>query len=258
MKNITFKKNENYAIVTIHRPEKLNALNTDTVSELHQTMQQIADDKSIRCIILTGAGEKAFVAGADISQITDLDADSGQQFSANGQSVFRYIEKMPIPVIAAVNGFALGGGCELAMACHIRIASSKAKFGLPEITLGIIPGYGGTQRLPRLIGLSNALQLMLTGDMIGAEKAQQLGLVSEVVDHDQLMERAEKLAAKLARQAPIAVKTILNAVYQGMDMELEAAINLEATCFGEVCETDDMKEGTTAFIEKRKANFKGK
>lgn len=258
LKNLLIEKKEKYAIVTLNRPEKLNALNHETIGELEQVMRELDNDQNVRCVILTGAGEKAFVAGADISQITKLNSESGKEFALRGQRVFRYIERMKKPVIAVVNGFALGGGCELAMACHIRIASSKAKFGQPEINLGIIPGYGGTQRLPRLIGLSNALQFLLTGEMIDADRALALGLISEVLEPDKLMDSAKSLAGLLTSRAPVAAQYILEAVYQGMDTNLENALNVEAKYFGDVCNTDDMKEGTAAFLEKRKPNFTGK
>jgi enoyl-CoA hydratase len=257
-KNLLVEKKEKYAIVTLNRPEKLNALNNETIGELEQVMRELDNDQNVRCVILTGAGEKAFVAGADITEISNLDSKSGKEFALRGQGVFRYIEGMKKPVIAAVNGFALGGGCELAMACHIRLVSSKAKFGQPEINLGIIPGYGGTQRLPRLIGLSNALQLLLSGEMIDADRALALGLASEVSEPDKLMESAESLAGLLTSRAPLAVQYILKAVYRGIDTDLENALDIEAKYFGEVCDSEDMKEGTAAFLEKRKANFSGK
>lgn len=257
-KNLLVEKSERYAVVTINRPDKLNALNIETVEELEKAMQALNEDEAIRAIILTGAGEKAFIAGADISQITSLDSESGKSFALRGQKIFHFVEKMRKPVIVAINGFALGGGCELAMACHIRLASTKAKFGQPEIKLGIIPGYGGTQRFPRLIGLSNALQLLLTGDMINAENALRLRMVSEVVEPEQLMERATALASQLAAQAPLAVRYILEAVYRGVDTDLENALSIEAEYFGKSCATEDMKEGTTAFLEKRAPAFKGK
>ncbi len=258
LQNLLVSKRNSYAIVTVNRPDKLNALNSETIAELEQVMQELNRDKSVRCIILTGAGEKAFVAGADITRITDLSEASGKEFSLDGQNTFRHLELMHKPVIAAINGFALGGGCELAMACHIRIASTKAKFGQPEINLGIIPGYGGTQRFPRLIGLSNALHLLLTGEMIDAARAYQLGLVSEVLEPEKLMERAEALASLLAGKAPLAARYILQAVYRGAGTDLDKALNIEATCFGKACATEDMKEGTAAFLEKRKPEFKGK
>ncbi len=256
--NIIVERREPIAIVTINRPEKLNALNIATIESLDTTMHKLNEDSAIRAIVLTGAGQKAFVAGADISEITRLDQSSGEAFATRGQKVFRFIETMTKPVIAAVNGFALGGGCELAMSCHIRIASSHARFGQPEINLGIIPGYGGTQRLPRLIGLSNAIYLLSSGEMISAEKALQLGLVSEVVESEQLMERAATLASALSQKAPLALQYILEAVYRGMDTDMDSALAIEARLFGKSCETEDMREGTSAFLNKRKPMFKGK
>lgn len=258
MDNILLKKFDNYATVTINRPDKLNALNQDTVNELFHIMQGLHDDSNIRSIIITGAGPKAFVAGADISEIVRLDAESAQKYAENGQAVFRFIEKMPKPVIAAVNGFALGGGCELAMACHIRYAAANARFGLPEVNLGVLPGYGGTQRFPRLVGLSNALPLILTGDMFDAQKALQIGLVSAVFEAEQLLPEATNLAERLAGQAPIAVKLILQSVFNGIDQDIDSAFQLESANFGRACATEDMREGTRAFLEKRKANFTGK
>jgi enoyl-CoA hydratase len=256
-KNLLFEKKDNIAIITINRPEKLNALNGETVTELSDAFQYIHSQNKIRAVIVTGAGEKAFVAGADIKEINNHDEKSGKEFSKKGTGVFRFIEKMSIPVIAAVNGFALGGGCELAMACHLRIASANAKFGQPEINLGIIPGYGGTQRLPRLIGKSNALYFLLTGDMIDANKAQELGLINEVVQPEELMTRAEEIARLLASKAPFATQNILQTVDEGMNKQIDEALNIEATYFGNVCGSNDMKEGTSAFLEKRKPVFKG-
>lgn len=257
-KNLLFEEKENIAIITINRPEKLNALNGGTVTELSDVFHQIHDSKEIRAVILTGAGEKAFVAGADIKEINNLDSKSGNEFSKKGTGVFRFIEKMNIPVIAAVNGFALGGGCELAMACHLRIASANAKFGQPEINLGIIPGYGGTQRLPRLIGKTNAIYYLLTGEIIDAAKACELGLINEVVEPDRLLTRAEELAKLLVSKAPVAAQSILQTVDEGLNVPIDEALDIEATSFGNVCGTNDMKEGTLAFLEKRKPEFKGK
>lgn len=256
-KNLLFNEKENIAIITINRPEKLNALNGETVTELSNIFSQIQDSGKIKAVIITGAGEKAFVAGADIKEINNLDEKSGIEFSKKGNSVFRFIEKMSIPVIAAVNGFALGGGCELAMACHLRIASANAKMGQPEINLGIIPGYGGTQRLPQLIGKSNALYFLLTGDMIDANKAQELGLINEVVQPEELMTRVEEIAKLLASKAPIAAQNILQTVDEGMNKQIDESLNIETSSFGDVCGTNDMKEGTSAFLEKRKPVFKG-
>ncbi|HQU71095.1 MAG TPA: enoyl-CoA hydratase-related protein [Calditrichia bacterium] len=256
--NLLLSHNEGVATLTINRPTKLNALNKETLDELGDRLQELREDPAVRAIIITGNGEKAFVAGADISQFPTMDRRSGQALARHGQAIFNKIEQMPKPVIAAVNGFALGGGCELAMACHFRIASQKALFGQPEINLGIIPGYGGTQRLPRLIGKEKALYLLLTGDHLTAEDALKAGLVDRVVPAEELMNSAGALAAKLAAKAPLAVGYILQAVYQGADRELDEALDLEADLFGDSFDTEDMKEGTTAFLEKRKPQFKGK
>ena len=249
---------ERIAIVTINRPDKLNALNTATIDELHDTMQALEADDAVGCIVMTGAGEKAFVAGADISELNGLDAEEAEKYARRGQAVFRAIETMKTPVIAAVNGFALGGGCELALACHIRFAADTARFGLPEINLGLLPGYGGTQRLPRAIGLSNALYHILTADMIPAQRAYEMGLVTEVVESSKLAERASEAAGKISRQAPIAVRYIMEAVYNGIETDIDSGLNIEANKFGAICDTEDMKEGTSAFLEKRKPNFRGK
>lgn len=255
---LKFEVENNTALITINRPEKLNALNHGTLVELSEAIDACQADSGIRSIIITGAGERAFVAGADITQLKNLSAKTGEEFSRHGQQVFSKIENLPKPVIAAVNGFALGGGCELAMACHVRLASENARFGLPEIDLGILPGYGGTQRLPRLVGLTNALYLLLTGDKIDAPTALRLGLVSEVVPAEQLPERARQLADRLFQKAPLAVQYILKAVYQGLNIPLTEGLKLEAQCFGNICQTGDMKEGVAAFLEKRKPNFVGK
>ncbi|MEJ2634949.1 MAG: enoyl-CoA hydratase-related protein [Calditrichia bacterium] len=257
-KNIILSIEGNTAIVTINRPNKLNALDAETVTELFHVFKKLKSDEQVLAIILTGSGEKAFVAGADIEAISHHDDISGRIFALRGQKVFRFIEKLEKPVIAAVNGFALGGGCELAMACHIRIASENARFGQPEINLGLIPGYGGTQRLPRLIGKGQALSMLLSGEMITADQALQFGLVKEIVPGTNLMNRAKELAEMFAQKAPIALRYILQAVTEGEDMNLDAGLNLEAELFGNLCGTEDMKEGTAAFLEKRKANFKGK
>ncbi len=256
--NIIYKKRDQISQITINRPKKRNALNRETLQELQKAVDFIKKDDSTRCVIITGAGDKAFVAGADISQFANFDEEAGRQFSQFGQQVFRKIERLNKPVIAAVNGFALGGGCELAMSCHLRLAATNAKFGLPEINLGILPGYGGTQRLPRLIGLSNALHITLTGEMISAEKAKQLGLVSEIIAPENLKERAFELASLLTKKAPIAVEYILSSIYQGLGRKMDAGLQIEADYFGKICQTEDMKEGTTAFLEKRQPNFKGK
>ncbi|MEJ2049913.1 MAG: enoyl-CoA hydratase-related protein [Calditrichota bacterium] len=256
--NIKMDIEKNVAYVTINRPEKLNALDAETITELYQVFKKLKQNEDVLVIVVKGEGEKAFVAGADINEINRHDDISGRIFSLRGQKVFRYIEKLNKPVIAAIKGYALGGGCELAMSCHLRIASENAKFGQPEINLGLIPGYGGTQRLPRLIGRTRALNLLLSGDNIDAKTAHEFGLVNELVPEEKLSERVAELAQNLANKAPIATKYILQSVIDGQDMNLDAGLNLEAELFGNLCSTSDMKEGTAAFLEKRKPVFKGK
>ena len=246
------------AVVTINRPKVLNALNTQTISEIGRVMRDLQQDDAVRAIVLTGAGEKSFVAGADINELAVLSPAQGQQHGRRGQSVFDLIEHLGKPVIAAINGFALGGGCELAMACTLRIAADSARFGQPEINLGIIPGYAGSQRLPRLIGKGRALEILLTGDMIGAARAYEIGLINRVVPAAELLAEATKLAAALASKAPVAARYIMEAVNHGMEMPLADAQVLEGTLFGLVASTDDMKEGTRAFLEKRQASWRGR
>ena len=255
--NILYEKKDRILYLTINRPKALNALNAQTLDELEDAVDKAAADAGIGAIILTGAGEKAFVAGADISELVDLDEGSGAAFSRRGQRLFLKIEKLPKPVIAAVNGFALGGGCELAMACHVRIASSNASFGQPEVKLGLIPGYGGTQRLPRLVGKSNAMHLTLTGEIIPAQRAYEIGLVSKVLSPDGLMQAAEKMAKTIVSMGPLATKASIEAI-NATFIGLEYGQMLEAELFGTICATEDAKEGTGAFLEKRKAEFKGK
>jgi len=257
-KNIAVKIENKIALLTINRPEKLNALNAETVTELFQTLKKLKQNEEVAVILITGSGEKSFVAGADVAEIKKHDEITGRIFSSRGQKVFRYIEKMEKPVIAIINGFALGGGLELAMACHLRIASKNAKFGQPEINLGLIPGYGGTQRLPRLIGTTRALYLLLSGETIDAKKALEIGLINEVVAAEKLMVRAREIAEMLITKPPVALRYILQAVTDGSDKNLDIAFNLESELFGNICGTDDMKEGITAFLEKRKAAFRGK
>ena len=257
--NILYEKKARILILTINRPKALNALNAKTLDELEDAIDKAKDDDQIGAIILAGAGEKAFVAGADISELVDLDEASGTAFSTRGQDLFLKIEKLGKPVIAAVNGFALGGGCELAMACTIRIASTKASFGQPEVKLGLIPGYGGTQRLTRLVGKSNAMHMMLTGDIIPAQRAYEIGLVSAVVPPDELMPTAEKLAGKITSMGPLAVAAsieLVNKAYE--EPQLSEGLRREAKLFGAICATEDAKEGTSAFLAKRKAEFRGK
>jgi enoyl-CoA hydratase len=255
---LLFQVTEGVAFVTINRPDKLNALNDQVIAELGDAARRIATDDTIRGAILTGAGPKAFVAGADIGDLAKQGPFDGKARALNGQAVLRQLETCGKPVIAAVNGFALGGGCELAMACHLRVASETAKFGQPEVKLGIAPGYGGTQRLPRLVGKGRALQLILTGEMIDAQEAHRIGLVNKVVPPDQLLAEAEKLLRGILSMGPLAVRLALEAVDQGLEMTLDEGLLLEANHFGLLAATADMKEGLTAFLEKRQAKFTGR
>jgi enoyl-CoA hydratase len=245
-------------VVTINRPKVLNALNTQTIGELEQVMREVQQDDGVRAVVVTGAGEKSFVAGADINELAVLTPAEGQQHGRRGQAVFDLIERLGKPVVAAVNGFALGGGCELAMACTLRIAADTARFGQPEINLGIIPGYAGSKRLPRLVGKGRALEILLTGDMVTAARAYEIGLVNRVVPAADLLGEAKTLAAALASKAPLATRYILEADHHGMEMPLTDAQHLEGTLFGLVASTDDMKEGTKAFLEKRQAAWRGR
>src|SRR5215510_6068293 len=256
--NITSEIKNRIAYLTINRPKVLNALNMQTMEELRQAFMQVRGDKDVRVVILTGAGEKSFVAGADINELQKNNPVEAKEYTHRGQAVLDLIENLGKPVIACINGFALGGGCEIAMACTMRLASENAKLGQPEVKLGIIPGYGGTQRLPRLVGAGRALQMVLTGEMISAQEAHRTGLVNEVVPADRLIARAEEIAGKIIANAPLAIQYCLEAVNQGMNMTLEKGLFLEATLFGMCSATDDKKEGTTAFLEKRPANFQGK
>ena len=258
LENLLVDRDGAVATVTINRPKVLNALSIQTVDELRRAMLSLKYDEAVRVVILTGAGEKSFVAGADINELAAQTPVSGRELARRGQHVFDVIENLGKPVIAAINGYALGGGCELALACTIRIAVDTARLGQPEINLGIIPGYGGSQRLPRLIGRGPALELLLTGDQISAADAYRLGLVNRVVTAANLMGEARKLAQTLASKAPVAVRYILDAVNRGLEMPLAEAQNFEATLFGLVAATEDMREGTRAFLEKRKADFKGR
>ncbi len=255
---LILEKKNAIAYVTVNRPKVLNALNITTVEELGAAFTELKNDATIRVVLLTGAGEKAFVAGADISEIALLDEKSGKESARRGQSVFDLIENLGKPVIACVNGFALGGGCELAMACTMRIASDNAKFGQPEVKLGIIPGYGGTQRLPRLIGKGRGLQLLLTGEIISAQEALRIGLVNEVTAQADLIPHAEGIAQRILANAPLAVQRTIEAVNQGMEATLANGQILESCLFAASCATEDKKEGTAAFLEKRAAQFKGK
>jgi enoyl-CoA hydratase len=244
--------------VTINRPDKLNALNDIVVADLARAAAALKADPSVRGVILTGSGPKAFVAGADIGDLAKQGVLDGRQRALNGQAVLSAFERLGKPVLAAVNGFALGGGCELAMACHIRIASENARFGQPEVNLGITPGYGGTQRLPRIVGKGNALYMLLTGEHVNAQDALRMGLVSKVVPQDQLMAEAEKLMKTIIGKGPIAVALTIEAVDRGLETTLEEGLRIEADAFGLVASSQDMKEGLTAFLEKRAAKFEGR
>jgi enoyl-CoA hydratase len=258
MENLKLEKKNKIAYVTIDRPKVLNALNMATMQELHQVFTELKEDKEIRVVILTGAGEKGFVAGSDINELAKNDPVEAKAYTHRGQAVLDLIENLGKPVIACINGFALGGGCEIAMACTMRLASENARLGQPEVKLGLIPGYGGTQRLPRLVGTGLAMQILLTGEMISAQEAHRVGLVNEVVPADKLIARAEEIAARIIANAPLAIQYCMEAVNRGMNMTLQEGLFLEATLFGMCCATEDKKEGTTAFLEKRAANFKGK
>jgi len=258
MENILIEKQENIAVITINRPEKLNALNKATIQELHDGFNSLNEDKSIKVIIVTGSGEKAFVAGEDISEFANFSVEEGKKLAAKGHELlFDFVQNLSTPVIAAVNGFALGGGLELAMACHFRVASDNAKMGLPEVTLGVIPGYGGTQRLPQLVGKGRAMEMILSAAMIDAETAKNYGLVNHVVPQVELLEFTKGIATKIARNSSVAIaKAIasINSNYEDGVNGFTAEINNFGASFG----TEDFKEGTTAFLEKRKPTFPGK
>ncbi len=245
------------ARVTVNRPDKLNALNLSVIADLGRAFEHARTDPAVRGVVLTGAGPKSFVAGADIAQFTDLDFATGRQFALDGQAVFNQIEAMPKPVVAAINGFALGGGCELAMACHLRVASDKARFGQPEVNLGLIPGYGGTQRLPRLVGRGLATELILTGEHITAQRAYEIGLVNRVVPAEELLDAATDLVKTIAAKAPYAVEVALDAL-RASEQPLHEGLRQEAALFGKTCATEDSKEGVAAFLERRNADFKGR
>jgi enoyl-CoA hydratase len=258
LENVLFEKKGAIAYVTLNRPKVLNALNTKTWEDLRSAFEAARNDNEVRGVILTGAGDKAFIAGADINELTRLTAIEGEASSSFGQSVLNLVENLGKPVIAAINGFALGGGCETAMACTIRIASETAKFAQPEVKLGVLPGGGGTQRLPRLVGKGRALQLILTGEMITAQEAYRIGLVNEVVPAPNLIPRAEAILNQIFSNAPIAVKYSLEAVNKGLESSQAEGLSLEASFFGLCSGTDDKKEGTSAFLEKRPAKFQGR
>ncbi len=256
--NVLLEKEDKLAVLYINRPKALNALNNDTLLEIDNVIKEINEDPQVEVLIITGAGDKAFVAGADIAFMQNLSAIEGREFGALGQKVFRAIELMEKPVIAAVNGFALGGGCELAMCCDFRIASTAAKFGQPEVGLGITPGFGGTQRLPRLVGSGMAKQLLYTADVIDANEALRVGLVNQVVEPEALMETVKKIAKKISAKGPVAVRLSKAAANEGMQTDIDRAMTIEADVFGLCFATKDQKEGMTAFLEKRKAAFVGK
>lgn len=258
MNNIIFEKEDKLAFVTINRPKALNALNSETLKELNEVIDEIIKDEDIYAVVITGAGEKAFVAGADITEMKNMTVMEGRKFSMLGNSIFRKLENMEKPVIAALNGFTLGGGCELALACDIRIGSCKAKLGQPEAGLGITPGFGGTQRLSRLVGASIAKELIFTGKIIDANEAYRIGLINKVVEPEKLMEEAKALAAAIAANAPIAVRLSKTAINRGLQLDMDTAIMYEAEVFGECFSTEDQKEGMSAFVEKRNKNFKNK
>ncbi len=257
-KNIKFEKEGAVATITIDRPKVLNALNDETVMELHRCVDEISKDREIRCVVLTGGGEKSFVAGADIGELAKCDVVSGKATCDKGQDLFFKLENLAQPVIAAINGFALGGGCELAMACDIRLASEKARIGQPEVNLGIIPGYGGTQRLAKIVGPGKARQLIFTGDYIDANEAHRIGLVDEVYAPEELLPKAKEMAQKIASKGPLAIKAGKEAINTGLYVNLRAGCELEGTLFAGICASEDKTEGTGAFLEKRKPDFKGK
>jgi enoyl-CoA hydratase len=256
-KTILFTVDENIAVITINRPNYLNALNTKVLREISEVVDIIDADSSIRAVVLTGAGKKAFVAGADISEMQNKNVLEAREFSSLGNKAFSKLENLKMPVIAAVNGYALGGGCELAMACDIRIADHKAKFGQPEITLGIMPGFGGSQRLARLTGLGIAKEILFTGEMINAERAYEIGLVNRIVDSSEVLTESIKMAQKIAANSPLGVCFTKKAVNEGANLDIERAVSLEAELFGSLFSTKDQKEGMSAFLEKRQVTFKG-
>lgn len=255
--NLNVENRDHVLTITINRPQSLNALNQQTMAELTRAIKSIYDNPAVRSAIITGSGEKAFVAGADISEFLDISEENGRKMSQEGQQSLQLIEACPKPIIAAVNGYALGGGCELAMACHIRVATANAIFGQPEVNLGIIPGFGGTQRLTQLVGKGKALELMMTGDNITAPEALAMGLVNHVVEsHDQLLPKCEEILTKIMSKAPVAIGMVVQSVNAVFDQK--DGYQVEAASFGTCCKTTDFKEGASAFLEKRKANFTGK
>lgn len=257
-KTLIYEKKDDIGILTINRPDKLNAISNELTSELSSLLAELEKDDKLKVLVVTGAGDKAFVAGADIQELVDRDARLGRRVSHERQEIFSRIENLPVPVIAAVNGYALGGGLELALACNIRICSEKAQFGAPEVKLGIIPGDGGTQRLPRLVGLGRAMEMILTGDFIDAQEAYRIGLVNKVVPPEELINAAMELAQKVASRPPLAVKYAKEAVNRSQEGDTTSGFALESYLHALTCTTEDKKEGVAAFLEKRKGKFKGK
>ncbi|MCC5917582.1 MAG: enoyl-CoA hydratase/isomerase family protein [Cryomorphaceae bacterium] len=254
----TLEKENHIAVITVNRPDKLNALNSETIESLNAQLREVKDDKDIRAVIITGSGTKAFVAGADIAELANLDVNGGRELAQRGQDLlFSFVEQMPKPVIAAVNGFALGGGLELAMSCHVRIASPNARLGLPEVSLGLIPGYGGTQRLAQLVGKGKAMEIITTAGMMSAEEALKWGLVNHIYDQETLLEEAKKLAGKMIVQSPTAIRHALEAVRAGYEHPQSEGLKKEIAHFGQCFGSEDFKEGTSAFLAKRKPAFKG-
>ena len=256
--NLIVDVKDRIARVTVNRPEKLNALNRATLGELEEAFLALGRDEAVGVVVLTGAGPKAFIAGADINELAGQTPVEGRRYALYGQRVLSGIETLGKPVLAAINGYALGGGCEIALACTLRIASSSARLGQPEVNLGIIPGYGGTQRLARLVGRGKAQELVLTGDMIDAAEAQRIGLVNQVVPPEELLARTEALARTILSRGPLAIRYALEAIHRGLAMSPEEGLAFEATLFGVLCASEDMKEGTRAFLEKRKPEFRGR
>ncbi|TET26088.1 MAG: crotonase [Candidatus Aminicenantes bacterium] len=255
---LIYEKKENIGVLTINRPQRMNAISNELTSELKKFLDEIENDDELRVLVITGAGDKAFVAGADITELVDRDALIGRRVSRQRQEIFSRIENLHVPAIAAINGYALGGGLELALACSIRVCSDKAQFGAPEVKLGIIPGDGGTQRLPRLVGLGRAMEMILTGDFIDAEEAYRIGLVNKIVPHEELMEKTMELAKKIASRPPLAVRYAKETVNRSLEGSTVSGFALESFLHALSCTTEDKKEGVSAFLEKRKGKFKGR
>ncbi len=256
--NLLCQRDGGIAVLTVNRPDKLNALDGATVDALDRFFRDSSDDEATRAVIVTGAGDRSFIAGADIEEVSGFTALEGRAWGHRGQAMLRRIEASEKPVIAAINGYALGGGLELAMACHLRVASTRAKLGQPELRLGIVPGFGGTQRLPRLVGKGRALEMLLTGDPVGAEEARLMGLVNQVAEPDQLMDQARALTQRILRNGPLAIAMTLQAVNRGLEMPLGEALDWEVAQYALSCATEDVREGTRAFLEKRKPDFRGR